>query len=60
MSVTGHVAAGKDWCYRCTCGRTGPFWTTKQKAQHQAGQHERYCSDDGEAELIHINSGGSE
>lgn len=41
-----HVAYGKNYYYRCSCGHTSRFLTTQNKATYRAEQHEEYC--DGE------------
>jgi len=41
---SGHVSYGKDFIYTCTCGKTSPFITTKEKQTFRAESHEKYCN----------------
>lgn len=39
-----HIAYGKDYYYKCSCGHSGGSLTNKSKAEYRARQHEKYCT----------------
>jgi len=39
-----HVAYGQDFIWSCSCGQSGNFVTSKNRATGRAEQHEQYCS----------------
>lgn len=41
-----HVAYGADFVWRCTCGASSRFLTTKAKQQARAEAHADYCDGD--------------
>jgi len=38
-----HVAYGKDFHWRCSCGKTSNFFTSESRAVTRAQSHEDYC-----------------
>jgi hypothetical protein len=46
-----HAAYASDFYYACSCGKQARYLTTRDKAEHRAQQHERYCPEDGETEI---------
>jgi len=46
-----HIAYGKDYYWRCSCGASAPFITTKDKAKGRGKSHEENCPDNGTVEV---------
>jgi hypothetical protein len=38
-----HVAFGKNYTWRCSCGNRGVFALTERKATRKARKHESHC-----------------
>lgn len=46
-----HVAYAADFVWRCSCGRSSSFITTRPKAEYGAENHATYCVGDGDVTL---------
>lgn len=46
-----HIAYGRDYFWRCSCGKEATRITRKSQAKSAAERHEEYCPKNGTAEV---------